>query len=224
MIKSAEIKGVDKVSKDFQRFLKACQNNPVILNAVGDRTVKYIRGSVRSAGRMDSDYKVGEVSPMWSNIRSHLAEHNTTHRTYLGDRIKDQTIESFTRKDGRDSHRYVYKYGRNKTNSVERQSTNKKSNLTFTGQLLDSMKFKIDSSLSRVKIYFEGMHTRYRNASGTEIGESRSNQDIANELNSNSKFHFLFVSGNLKNLLQSAVKAEMRRQLSNYKKFQRLFK
>lgn len=53
-----------------------------------------------------------------------------------------------------------------------------KSNLTFTGQLLNSLKHRILGK-GKIEAYFDGMHEPYKNKDGEPIGDEISNEDLA---------------------------------------------
>lgn len=214
--KSAEIKGLDKVQKDFQAFLDASKKNPVILNDVGETAVKYIRGSVRA--RRD-DYKVDDVGEGWANRRARLATVNETANTYVGSKTTI-TIQRVVGNGGSDT---LIKSTQttNHKNQIKK-NPNAKSNLTFSGQLLDSMSFKIDTAVKRVTIYFKGTHKPYTGITGGPVDEPKTNAAIASKLNADPRFHFLFISKKLELILKDKIIAGMRRQLSNYRKVKRL--
>lgn len=216
MIKGAEIKGMDKVQKDFTKFLEASKKNPIILNEVGEKTVEYVKGSTRARR---GDYKVDDVKEGWARRRARLAAFNTTANTYVG----SKTTEVLNREIGRDgSDRMVKGFMTVNHKNTIKKSAGTKSNLTFTGEFLDSMKHKVAVTTGRVTIFFQGMHKRYRGVNGDLVGEETSNAEIAAKLNGDPRFHFLFVSKDLERILKETILRGMRRQLSNYRKVKRL--
>lgn len=65
-----------------------------------------------------------------------------------------------------------------KSNDTDEAYQAEKSNLTFTGQLLNSIRFIIPGP-GKIKIFFDGMHDPYKNKDGENIGGRVSNQLIA---------------------------------------------
>jgi hypothetical protein len=177
--KKVEIKGLDKVQKDFQDFLNQAKKSPTILNDVGEQTVRYIRGSVRARRE---DYKVENLKAKSQALRESLAKYNVT----------DPTMSP------------------------------RRSNLTFTGELLDNMKFRTNAKAGTVTIFFNGIHKRLLGKNGKPFGELKTNAQIAAKLNADPKFRFLFLSDKLKTTLKNRIVAGLRRQLSNYRKAKKL--
>lgn len=214
--KGASIKGMDGVRKNFQKFLKESQSDPTILKDVGDTAVDFIKGSVRARRE---DYKVDNVGPGWAAYRSKLAAINDTAPTYVGHKTQDVLQRSI----GTNGTDQIVKGSQttNRKNAIKKSAT-ARANLTFTGQLLDSMTYKILSSAKQVRIFFQGTHKPYKTLTGKGKPEAKSNASIAKKLNDNPKFHFLFVSKKLEVVLKNRIIAGIRRKLSNYRKLKRL--
>lgn len=218
MIKKAEIKGIDDIGPKFRKFLDEAAKNPKLLAEVGEKSRAFIVGSVRSRR---TDYKVDNVSEGWADRRARLATANTVAPTYVGS-LKIAGYNRVIAKNGTDVLIPGYQITNQK--GQIKKSSNQSSNLTFTGQLLDSLTYKVEGMRRRVTLFFEGMHKPYKGVNGQPVDEPKSNAEIAKELNADKRFHFLFASEKLKSVLQSTIKANMRRQLSNYRKLSKLRK
>lgn len=67
-------------------------------------------------------------------------------------------------------------------NVTHRSYRKNKSNLTFTGQLIDSIRFFFNKTKFRVEIEVIGKHKPYIGVNGKNLGRSRTNADIAEAL------------------------------------------
>lgn len=65
--------------------------------------------------------------------------------------------------------------GKNKTHGSFEAS---KSNLTFTGQFLDSLSAKINERLASFSLFFDGVHEPYKSKDGKNEGKRISNNEI----------------------------------------------
>lgn len=214
--KGAQIKGVDQLQKDFIKYLEATKKSPAILNEVGETAVDYIRGSTRAR---KGDYKVDDVGEGWASRRARLAMFNNVANTYIG----SKTADIYNRIIGSNGSDRIEKgfVTVNHKNQIKKNA-GAKSNLTFTGELLDSLTHKVTQTTGRVTLYFNGKHKRYKGVNGSFIGEEQTNSEIAAKLNADPRFHFLFVSKDLERILKETILRGMRRQLSNYRKVKRL--
>lgn len=96
------------------------------------------------------------------------------------------------------------------------------SNLTLSGQLLNAIRFEIESAKSLIKFSLSDKRRPYKGAKGQDL-ETKTNNEIRKDLESRG-FPFFYLSEKLKARLQSKLKAEVRRQLQNYKKIKRSLK
>lgn len=87
----------------------------------------------------------------------------------------------------------------------------KNKSLTFTGQLLNSLTFKLAESA--ITLFFEGDHNPYKGPNGI-IGRSKPNSEIAKYVQN--KRPFLFLSDRLKKQLESSLVRQTRRKISIY--------
>lgn len=127
-----------------------------------------------------------------------------------------------------------YKQPKLKKSTIERRKTlikqgnssafadASRSNLTLSGQLLSSLRFAVESASSLIKISLSDFRRPYKGKSGQDL-EKNTNSEIKTELESRG-FKFLFISEKLTARLQSKLKAEIRRQLQNYRAIKRSLK
>lgn len=96
----------------------------------------------------------------------------------------------------------------NKESSFFLGADSTKSNLTFTGNLLNSIKAKIDSSKGRVSFYAKGTHPGYGDGK-----PKQSNQEIVDDLATRG-FEFMVVGEKLKKRINVLVKRFIRKTLT----------
>lgn len=94
-----------------------------------------------------------------------------------------------------------------------------RSNLTLSGQLLNSIRFATEKAKSLIRFSLSDFRRPYKGKRGQDL-ENKTNTEIKEELESRG-FKFLFISDKLRARLQSKLKAEIRRQLQNYRKLRR---
>lgn len=121
-----------------------------------------------------------------------------------------------------------YKQPKLKESTVKRRKTlikqgnssaftdSSRSNLTLSGQLLASLRFAIETSQSLIKVSLSDYRRPYKGKSGQDL-EKSTNSEVKAELESRG-FNFLFMSKKLSARLESKLKAEIRRQLQNFRK------
>lgn len=114
--------------------------------------------------------------------------------------------------------RALSKNGKNETHKTFNKD---RSNLTFSGELLDSLTHSANQATGNVTITVEGEHSRAQRKDGSYIGDAKSNKQIAKELAARG-FRFLFLSEKVKDVLKYKVTANLRRQLSAYRKLKKL--
>lgn len=83
----------------------------------------------------------------------------------------------------------------------------RKSNVTFTGKLLESIKAKISTQNAQVEIYADGMHPGYRTGSGQS--KSFKNSDLVNWLEGKG-YVFMTVSDRLRKRVNVLTKRFIR--------------
>ena len=98
----------------------------------------------------------------------------------------------------------------------------RQSNLTLSGQLLDSITHKISQSTARITLFFKEGRRPYKGKKGQDL-ENKSNKEIVADLASRGR-EFFFISDRLKAQLESKLKAYLRQKLSNYKSAKRSLK
>lgn len=98
----------------------------------------------------------------------------------------------------------------------------KQSNLTLSGQLLDSIAYIINNAAGKIKFYLNDPRKPYLGLSGKNL-ETKTNTEIKNDLETRG-FRFMFISESLNARLQNRLKQIFRRRLSNFKKLSKTFK
>jgi hypothetical protein len=131
-------------------------------------------------------------------------------------------------------------------NNTNEFSQPKRSNLTFTGQLLNSIKYKVIASAGSVSLFLSDFRTKlkiptkeqikkvantkgkkkrsYYYAIGNLIRKNpqtqKSNSDVNKQLESKNR-KFLFLSDKLITLLEAKIKSQLRKQLTLYNRIKR---
>lgn len=100
--------------------------------------------------------------------------------------------------------------------------TPKRSNLSMSGQLLDSIYYRINESISTVVLLIKKPRNPYRGKSGQPL-ENKDNVEIKNDLEKRG-FKFFFISEKLNTLLENVITQQLRRKLSLYNKINRKLK
>jgi hypothetical protein len=86
-----------------------------------------------------------------------------------------------------------------------------KSNLTFTGQLLNSFTWAIEG-VGKIRLFFQGTHQPYKNIDGTTSGKSISNEDLAKYVADGGR-PFVGVRPAIKRRVNRIVKTYLKRAL-----------
>lgn len=103
-------------------------------------------------------------------------------------------------------------------NTTGKTYSDKRANLTFSGQLLDSLKSKPLPSESSYELFFDGTHQGYKTPGG-KTTPSIPNEELAAYVQVTRPF--LFMSEALRVILNAIVVRRLRRQISAFKLFQR---
>jgi hypothetical protein len=94
--------------------------------------------------------------------------------------------------------------------------TPKKSNLSLSGQLLESIKYKIDTAKAIVEIYISPARLPYAGKRKPLLDNSKDNLEIKKDLEKLGR-NFFFISDKLKAQLEARIAAALRRKLSIYR-------
>lgn len=96
----------------------------------------------------------------------------------------------------------------------------KKSNLTFSGQLLNSFKYKLNMTALTIGFYFAGIRTPYKGIKKPVLAGLKTNEELAKQIEKTRPF--VFVSQKLNELLTLKVIQALRRNLRNYKRLSKV--
>lgn len=96
----------------------------------------------------------------------------------------------------------------------------KKSNLTFSGQLLKSFKHKANMTALSISFFFAGSRTPYKGIKKPVLAGVKTNAELAEQIEKTRPF--VFVSQKLNELLTLKVIKALRRNLKNYKKLSKV--
>ena len=97
-----------------------------------------------------------------------------------------------------------------------------RSNITFTGQLLDSFKFVINKSQLSLRFFFDGVRKPYRGLRKAELDGIETNKELAARIEETRPF--VILSKKAEQMIIILVKRKIRQQLSNFKKLSRILK
>jgi phage gpG-like protein len=86
-----------------------------------------------------------------------------------------------------------------------------KANLTFSGQLLDSIKAEIDTGKALVRVWPQGERTPYKNKNGTAFKKTPTNEELAGYLGKDRPF--MVIGPKTKKSIVSKVKSFLRKLL-----------
>ena len=103
------------------------------------------------------------------------------------------------------------------SNNVDRDFEDGRSNLTFTGQLLNSLSSLIPGP-GKLRIYLKGIHKAYRNQDGEKISRDLSNEKLAEYVEKQGR-PFLGVRRVITNRINRLVRTYVRRALRVKKLF-----
>lgn len=98
----------------------------------------------------------------------------------------------------------------------------RKSNLTFTGQLLNSFKYKITQSTLTIQFFFEGFRKPYKGLRKEALETLATNKLLAAKLEKDRPFSF--ISDKTKDVLVNLIRRKIRQQLTNFRKLNRLLR
>lgn len=108
----------------------------------------------------------------------------------------------------------------NSTDPAFLSSKSKKSNLTFSGQLLNSFKYKLNMTALTIGFYFAGSRTPYKGIKKPVLAGLKTNEELAKQIEKTRPF--VFVSQKLNELLTLKVIKALRRNLRNYKRLSKV--
>lgn len=80
------------------------------------------------------------------------------------------------------------------------------SNLTFTGQLVDSIKHKIEQSKGTVVIFISGKRKPYKNLKGRNEKDNPSNEEVAQDLKNKWGISIVGVTSAMRNIINKLVR------------------
>ena len=92
----------------------------------------------------------------------------------------------------------------------------KKSNLSMSGQLLESIKHRINLSVGEIVLYLNPYRKPYKGVKGQDL-ETKTNTQINRDLEKQGR-KFFFISNKLQALLESKIAAQLRKKLALYNK------
>jgi len=97
-----------------------------------------------------------------------------------------------------------------------------KSNLTFTGQLLDSFTFRVVKSKLLLEFFFSGMRKPYRGLKKEALDGAKTNKELAAKLEEDRPI--LIVGDKTREILFNLVRRKLRQQLSNFKRLSKILR
>lgn len=97
-----------------------------------------------------------------------------------------------------------------------------KSNLTFTGQLLRSISYRIYQGTLTLGIYFKGNRNPYKGLVKSELDGPATNTELAEQIEKTRPF--MFISEKMNKVLVNRVIRSLKRSLNNYKRISKLLR
>ena len=97
-----------------------------------------------------------------------------------------------------------------------------KSNLTFTGQLLRSISYRIYQGTLTLGIYFKGNRKPYKGIRKAELDGPATNAELAEQIEKTRPF--MFISEKMNKVLVNRVIRGLKRSLKNYKRISKLLR
>lgn len=97
--------------------------------------------------------------------------------------------------------------------------TPKRSNLSMSGQLMDSISYRINQSLSEITLFLKRPRTAYKGKNGQPL-ENKDNVEIKRDLEKRG-YKFFFVSDKINTLLVNRISKSLSRLLKLYDKVKR---
>jgi hypothetical protein len=170
-----------------------------------DNALKFINSTTKDREFLDF---VGQTAA--DQIRSAVRAGGRTDPAYFQPPLEDSTV---------DRRKTLIKQG----NSFDQKIVNpNRSNLSMSGQLLDSIYFRINESISTVVLLIKKQRNPYKGKSGQPL-ENKDNVEIKDDLEKRG-FKFFFISEKLNTLLENKITQQLRRKLSLYNKIVRKLK
>ncbi len=175
------------------------------IGAARDNALKFINNTTK-----DSQFlkEIGQEAVI--QIAAATRSGGRTDPAYVQPTLKDSSVER---------RKTLIKQG-NSFNS--RIVSPKRSNLSMSGQLLDSMISKVNSAIGQIIISINKQRKPYKGKSGQDL-ENKDNLEIKNDLEKRG-FRFFFLSDKINLLLENKIAQQLRRKLSLYNKITRKLK
>lgn len=146
-----------------------------------------------------------------------LKDVGSTAETQIRNRTRAR-LEEYKQDDIRDSskkrRKSLIKSGNAFNNAIVKDT---RSNLSLSGQLLESIKHRIGNLQSLVILYLENNRKPYKGVKGQDLENRKTNTEIKNDLEKQGRF-FLFISDKLKAQLESRIAQQLRKKLTLYNK------
>lgn len=170
-----------------------------------DSAIKFLNDSI------SNDEFLKQVAEQTiDQIQKAVRSGGRTDPAYFQPPLSDSTIER---------RKTLIKQG----NSFDPKIVNpKRSNLSLSGQLLDSFQYRTNKALSTIVLFLNKSRKPYRGVKGQEL-ENKDNVQVKNDLEKRG-FKFFFVSEKINTLIENFITKELRRKLSLYNKINRKLK
>lgn len=183
-----KFKGFDKLEKQLKERMHKALLDKKLLNDVGEAVVKEIRGNARTSGSRTGE-KFEPLSPEWVKRRQQLVE-SKSGKTYHKQKEEDKRAR----------------------NTPDKSYSAKKSNMTLTGQTLNSISFKTASDKPLLSIVAEGDHPGYLQKDGTRT-KSVPFESILKWNHEKRKVMHINPQGKIVDQIRNIVKRHLRRLL-----------
>ena len=95
-----------------------------------------------------------------------------------------------------------------------------KSNLSFTGQLLDSFTYEISRVNATIRLFFKGSRKPYKGIKKAALEGPATNRELAEQIEQDRPF--VFIGEKLNKIIVNKVKRSLRKQLSNFNKLRKI--
>lgn len=170
-----------------------------------DSAIAFLNKEIKDREFLDP---VGQTAA--DQLRNAVRSAGRTDPEYVQPSLSDGTIER---------RKTLIKQG----NSFDPKIVNpKRSNLSLSGQLLDSISFRINESINTVVLFLKKQRSPYKGKKGQAL-EYKDNVEIKNDLEKRG-FKFFFISEKLNTLLENIITQQLRRKLSLYNRITRKLK
>lgn len=167
-----------------------------------DSTLKIIRTGIESKETLN---EVGQI------IQKSIVGAAKTGKDPEGNKFKELSKSWIDRKQ---------KLSRvNETSEFYRKS---RSNLSFTGQFLNSFKFAIDSSKLSLRFFFDGVRKPYKGLRKEALDGVKTNKELAQRIEETRPF--VMLSKKTESIVIILIKRKIRQQLNNFKKLSRILR